>query len=112
MRSMGESPAHGRLYLHNMYGQTNTSHANSSAHWCNLMGDPTVKPSLAYPKAWSYQPRTPSPRDPFLWTSRFPIIFDPRGRVSVTIYNDGYGDVVAKVSRTKAEWLPSWCPIS
>ena len=97
MRSMGEALLNGRLYLHNMYGQTNTSHANSSAHWCNLMGDPTVETFIGIPQSLVISAPDSIPRGtPFVDIQVSDPSLTPVEGVSVTIYNDGYGDVVAK----------------
>jgi hypothetical protein len=50
MRNMGEALLNGKLYLWNVYGTANTSYANSFAHWCNLIGDPTVEAFVGIPK--------------------------------------------------------------
>jgi len=43
MRTMGEALLNGRLYLHEVYGATQPVAVKSLAHWCNLMGDPTLE---------------------------------------------------------------------
>lgn len=43
MRTMGEALLNGRLYLHEIYGATQPAFVRSLAHWCNLMGDPTLE---------------------------------------------------------------------
>ena len=49
MRTMGEALLNGRLYLRETYGATQSSGANSSAHWCNLMGDPSMEVFVGIP---------------------------------------------------------------
>lgn len=50
MRSMGEALLNGRLYLNEVYGATHQSQVNSFAHWCNLMGDPSMEVFVGIPE--------------------------------------------------------------
>ncbi|MDY0337978.1 MAG: C25 family cysteine peptidase [Candidatus Cloacimonadaceae bacterium] len=43
MRTMGEALLHGRLYMNDMFGVSSPVNAEKFAHWCNLMGDPTME---------------------------------------------------------------------
>ncbi|HNQ38989.1 MAG TPA: C25 family cysteine peptidase [Candidatus Cloacimonas sp.] len=43
MRSMGEALLNAKLYIKQVYGSVHDNEANYFAHWCNLMGDPTVE---------------------------------------------------------------------
>lgn len=43
MRSMGEALLNAKLYIKQVYGSVHNNEANYFAHWCNLMGDPTVE---------------------------------------------------------------------
>jgi len=43
MRSMGEALLNAKLYIKQVYGSNHDTQANYFAHWCNLMGDPTVE---------------------------------------------------------------------
>ena len=52
MRTMGEALLHGKLYLFETYGLTHTDGANYSAHWCNLIGDPTMEVFLGIPDTY------------------------------------------------------------
>ncbi len=56
MRTMGEALLHGRLYLWQIYGITSTNGANYSAHWCNLIGDPTMEVFLGIPSTYQIVP--------------------------------------------------------
>lgn len=56
MRTMGEALLHGRLYLWQIYGQTHTAGANYSAHWCNLIGDPSMEVFLGIPSTYQIVP--------------------------------------------------------
>lgn len=51
MRSMGEALLHTRLYMNSTYGVSHPSHAKRFAHWCNLMGDPTLETWVGIPKS-------------------------------------------------------------
>lgn len=51
MRSMGEALLNGRLYMHEVYGATHPNQANYFAHWCNLIGDPTMEVFVGIPEA-------------------------------------------------------------
>jgi len=51
MRSMGEALLHTRLYMHSTYSVSHPSHAKRFAHWCNLMGDPTLETWVGIPKS-------------------------------------------------------------
>lgn len=43
MRTMGEALLAGKVHIKNVFGVSAPSSANSHAHWCNLMGDPTME---------------------------------------------------------------------
>lgn len=43
LRTMGEATLNGKLYLHTIYGATQLEMARTMAHWCNLIGDPTLE---------------------------------------------------------------------
>ncbi len=51
MRTMGEALLNGRLNIYNVYHATNSNQANYFAHWCNLMGDPSVEVFVGIPKS-------------------------------------------------------------
>lgn len=53
MRTMGEALLNGRLYIKQIYGATHDNQANYFAHWCNLMGDPTVEVFTGIPDVLS-----------------------------------------------------------
>lgn len=53
MRTMGEALLNGKLYIKQTYGSTHDNQANYFAHWCNLMGDPTVEVFTGIPKTLS-----------------------------------------------------------
>jgi hypothetical protein len=52
MRTMGEALLHGKLYLFETYGLTHTAGANYSAHWCNLIGDPSMEVFIGIPSTY------------------------------------------------------------
>ncbi len=43
MRTMGEVLLAGKVYINQIFGVSSPSNATSFAHWCNLMGDPTME---------------------------------------------------------------------
>ena len=53
MRTMGEAMLHGKLYMNQMFGVSSPSNATSFAHWCNLMGDPTLEVFVGIPSQYS-----------------------------------------------------------
>jgi hypothetical protein len=53
MRTMGEALLNGRLYIHDAYNITRPAMVSSFAHWCNLMGDPTMEVFIGIPKTFA-----------------------------------------------------------
>lgn len=51
MRSMGEALLNGRLFIREVYGASHSNEANYFAHWCNLMGDPTMEVFVGIPES-------------------------------------------------------------
>lgn len=49
-RTMGEALLAGRLNIEAIYGISNASYAHRFAHWCNLMGDPTLEVYTSVPQ--------------------------------------------------------------
>lgn len=97
MRSMGEALLNGKLYLWNLYGATNPSQANYFAHWCNLMGDPTVETFVGIPHSLVISAPDSIPRGTsFVDIQVTDTMQNPKENVSVTLYNSSYGNVVAK----------------
>jgi len=43
MRTMGEALLRGRLYINDIFGVSSPANVAKFAHWCNLMGDPTME---------------------------------------------------------------------
>jgi len=50
MRTMGEALLNGKMTLNGAYLASNENQAKTFAHWCNLMGDPTVTVYITAPK--------------------------------------------------------------
>ena len=97
MRNMGEALLNGKLYLWNVYGTANTSYANSFAHWCNLIGDPTVEAFVGIPKGLLINAPDSIPRGCSLVDINITDLFqNPMEGVSVTLYNSVYQNVVSK----------------
>ena len=96
MRNMGQALLNGRIHLSNLYGQSNSSQANSSAHWCNLMGDPTVEAFVGIPGSLLIDAPASIPRQtPLVEIFVTDVDQNPLENICVTLYNAGYGDVVA-----------------
>jgi hypothetical protein len=53
MRTMGEAVLNARLYIKQVYSGSHDNHANTFAHWCNLMGDPTAEIFIGIPDQFS-----------------------------------------------------------
>jgi len=53
MRSMGEALLNAKLYIKQVYGSVHDNEANYFAHWCNLMGDPTVEVFTQIPELFN-----------------------------------------------------------
>lgn len=53
MRTMGEGLLHGKIYLYQLFGVSSPSNATNFAHWCNLMGDPTMEVFTGIPDHFS-----------------------------------------------------------
>ncbi|MFO8144321.1 MAG: C25 family cysteine peptidase, partial [Candidatus Syntrophosphaera sp.] len=97
MRSMGEALLNGRLYLWNIYGASHTNQANYFAHWCNLMGDPTVETFIGIPKQLVITAPDSIPRGTsYVDISVTDAQMNPEENVSVTLFNSSYGNVVSK----------------
>ena len=43
MRTMGEGLLAGKVYINQIFGVSSPTNATNFAHWCNLMGDPTME---------------------------------------------------------------------
>lgn len=96
MRNMGQALLNGRIHLSNLYGQSNSSQANSSAHWCNLMGDPTVEAFVGIPGSLVIEAPTNIPsHTPLVEISVTDPDQNPLENICVTLYSPGYSDVVA-----------------
>ncbi|GAB1468587.1 hypothetical protein MASR2M64_13240 [Candidatus Cloacimonadota bacterium] len=97
MSSMGEALLNAKLYIKEVYGSTNDAQANSFAHWCNLMGDPTVEVFTGIPKALTIVAPASLPQGTNVLDLQ--IIDDmgvPIGNVCVTAYSTSLNAVVAK----------------
>jgi len=97
MRTMGEALLNGRLFLRETYGATHSSQSNSSAHWCNLMGDPSMEVFVGIPGNLQIQ----APDSLALGSTNLDIrILDDGytglGEVSVTAFSQASSQVVAR----------------
>ena len=52
MRTMGEALLHGKLYMNQIFGVSSPVNAEKFAHWCNLMGDPTMEVYTGIPSSF------------------------------------------------------------
>ncbi|MDZ4121444.1 MAG: C25 family cysteine peptidase, partial [Candidatus Cloacimonadaceae bacterium] len=97
MRTMGEALLAGRLNLHNVYHLSNPTQVSYFAHWCNLMGDPTVDVFVGIPQTLNLAAPTSIPTGThtvdFYVTDEFS---NPVEAVSVTIFSNQNQSVVAK----------------
>jgi len=55
MRTMGEAMLHGKLYMNQMFGISSPTNATNFAHWCNLMGDPSMEVFIGIPSTYLIQ---------------------------------------------------------
>lgn len=55
MRTMGEALLNGKLYMNQMFGVSSPTNATNFAHWCNLMGDPTMEVYVGAPSFYAIQ---------------------------------------------------------
>ncbi len=97
MRTMGEALLNGRLYLWSIYGSSNSNQANYFAHWCNLMGDPTVEAFIGIPANLNVSaPDTVAVGTSMVDVSVTDDLGAPVENASVTLFNAAYGNVVSK----------------
>ena len=61
MRTMGEVLLAGKVYMNQIFGVSSPTSATNFAHWCNLMGDPTMEVFVKIPAAFNVtvQPSIP-----------------------------------------------------
>ena len=105
MRTMGEALLNAKLYLYNTYAATNVNQANYFAHWCNLMGDPTVEVFVGIPGTLTLQASPTIAAGTLIYDA---IVNDGSGvpvkNVSVTIFSQATSQIVAS-GFTNAEGL-------
>ncbi len=113
MRTMGEAILNGKLYLNNTYSATNPNQVNYFAHWCNLMGDPTVEVYVGIPGGLelSAAPTIPS------GTSVYDVTVtnnqgEPVEGVSVTVWSNSSSAVVAKGFTNSEGFISLFLPTS
>lgn len=97
MRTMGQAMLNAKLYLYNTYSTTNVTQANYFAHWCNLMGDPTVEVFVGIPGNLVLNAPLTIPAGTNVYDT---YVLDDTGTpmqgASVTVYSNGSSSVVAK----------------
>jgi len=97
MRSMGEALLNGRHYIREVYGATHSNQANYFAHWCNLMGDPTMEVFVGIPSSMQIN----APTSITLGTNILDAyVADVNGRpisnASVTAYSVSQNQILAR----------------
>jgi hypothetical protein len=97
MRSMGEALLNGRIYIREVYGATHSNQANYFAHWCNLMGDPTMEVFVGIPTSLQINaPASIVSGSKILDLSITDSDGNPIPNASVTAYNNNSGQVSAR----------------
>ncbi|MEF3694441.1 MAG: C25 family cysteine peptidase [Candidatus Cloacimonadota bacterium] len=97
MRTMGEAILNGKLYLASAYNATNPTQVNYFAHWCNLMGDPTVEVFVGIPGSLTMVAESTLPAGTPIYDV---YITNAEGMpvegVSITIWSELGTEIVAK----------------
>ncbi len=97
MRTMGEALLNGRIYLHTIQSATLPTHVKSFAHWCNLMGDPTLEAWVGIPQQMAMDAPASIPMGTTtLEVSVNDILQMPMENVCVTAFSSTLNSVVAK----------------
>ena len=97
MRTMGEALLNGRLYLHDVYSAALPDRVKAHAHWCNLMGDPTLETWVGIPTALSITAPASIPAGTgILELEVADTAGAPLEGVCVTAYSPAQGMVAAK----------------
>ena len=97
MRSMGEALLNGRLYIREVYGATNSNEANYFAHWCNLMGDPSMEVFVGIPESLQINaPTTLTLGTVLLDVSITDANGNPMANASVTAFSEDENQIVAR----------------
>ncbi len=97
MRTMGEATLSAKLYLYSTYLADQPEHTIKLAHWCNLMGDPTLEVWVGLAKQLTLD----APEEIPLGTTVFEVRLgvsaeEPVEGVCVTAYSASQDAVVAK----------------
>ncbi len=97
MRTMGEAVLNGKLYLASTYSVTNPTQTNYFAHWCNLMGDPTVEVFVGIPGGLTMVAESSIPAGTPIYDV---YITNAEGMpvegVSITVWSDLGSEIVGK----------------
>jgi len=97
MRSMGEALLNGRLFLKEVYESLYSNHADYFAHWCNLMGDPSMEVFIGIPDVLNISAVDELPRGSrSLDLSITNASGNPVSQVSVTAYSPAADEIVAR----------------
>lgn len=96
MRTMGEALLNGRLYIKQIYGATHDAQSGWFAHWCNLMGDPTVEVWTGIPESLTMlAPITMPVGTNVIDVQILDATGNPAQNICVTAYNSSLQVVVA-----------------
>jgi len=97
MRTIGEALLNAKLYIKQVYGATHDTQANYFAHWCNLMGDPTVEIFTGIPGQLTMNaPATLPQGSSVLDVQVLDATSNPVAGATVTLYSTGQQMVVTK----------------
>ncbi|MDD4308782.1 MAG: C25 family cysteine peptidase [Candidatus Cloacimonetes bacterium] len=97
MRTMGEALLNGRLYIKQIYGATHDAQSGWFAHWCNLIGDPTVEVWTGIPKQLTLTaPNTVAIGTSLLDCSVMDSEGNPLPSITVTAFSNSLQSVIAK----------------
>jgi len=111
MRTMGEALLNGRLYLNTVYGVSNPSPTQYFAHWCNLMGDPTVDVFVGIPQTLTVEaPVTIPSGTPIIDVTVTDSQGSPIRYASVTVFQSTTNSILATGFTNDEGWITLQIP--
>ncbi|MDD3535301.1 MAG: C25 family cysteine peptidase [Candidatus Cloacimonetes bacterium] len=97
MRNMGAALLNGRLFLRQTYGASHTSIADQHAHWCNLIGDPSMEAFVGTPQQIEIEmPESIALGSDILDIQIRDASSNPIPNVCVTAFSNSSNSVIAK----------------
>ncbi|MFA7544096.1 MAG: C25 family cysteine peptidase, partial [Candidatus Cloacimonadaceae bacterium] len=97
MRNMGSALLNGRLFLRQTYGASHTSIADQHAHWCNLIGDPSMEAFVGTPQQIEIEmPESIALGSDILDIQIRDASSNPIPNVCVTAFSNSSNSVIAK----------------